>query len=82
MNAHNMLQRHWAPALARAGLDHARQHDLRHTTASWLAQDGRSMTEIAAILGHSETTVTARYAHLAGTHMDAVRLSLEGQVTT
>lgn len=78
LNARNMLRRHWAPAVARAGLDHARQHDLRHTTASWLAQAGRSMSEIAEVLGHSETSVTARYAHLAGTHMDAVRGVLEG----
>jgi integrase len=77
LNAHNMLQRHWADALRRAGLEHARQHDLRHTTASWLAQAGRSMTEIAAVLGHAETAVTARYAHLAGTHMDAVRNVME-----
>lgn len=79
LNARNMLRRHWGPAVARAGLEHARQHDLRHGTASWLAQSGRSMTEIAAILGHAETTVTARYAHLADTHMDGVRDALEGK---
>lgn len=79
LDAHNMLQRHWGPALRRAGLEHARQHDLRHTTASWLIQDGCSLTEVAAILGHSETAVTARYAHLAGTHMDRVRAVLEGR---
>lgn len=79
LNARNMLRRHWAPAVRLAGLDHTRQHDLRHTTASWLAQSGRSMTEVAAILGHSETSVSARYAHLAGTHMDAVRAALESR---
>ncbi|HET6915951.1 MAG TPA: tyrosine-type recombinase/integrase, partial [Acidimicrobiales bacterium] len=78
LDARNMLRRHWAPALRRAGLDHARQHDLRHTTASWLIQAGCSLTEVAAILGHTETAVTARYAHLAGTHMDKVRRVLEG----
>ncbi|HET6868927.1 MAG TPA: site-specific integrase, partial [Solirubrobacteraceae bacterium] len=78
LNARNMLRRHWGPALRRAGLDHARQHDLRHTTASWLIQAGCSLTEVAAILGHTETAVTARYAHLAGKHMDRVRAVLEG----
>jgi integrase len=77
----NMLRRHWLPALQRAGIDRARQHDLRHSFASWLAQDGVSMTVIAALLGHSETTVTARYSHLAGTHMDSVRSVLEGTPT-
>lgn len=78
MRANNMLRRHWAPAMAKAGLDPARQHDLRHSYASWLVQAGRSMSEIAEVLGHSETTVTARYAHLAGTHMDAVRAVMDG----
>lgn len=81
LDAHNMLQRHWLPALEKAKLPRARQHDLRHTTASWLIQAGRSMTEVAAVLGHSETAVTARYAHLAGTHMEAVRRVLEGHPT-
>ena len=79
LNARNMLRRHWAPAVARAGFDHARQHDLRHSTASWLIQDGASLTAVAALLGHSETTVTQRYAHLAGTHMDRVRAILENR---
>lgn len=78
LDARNMLRRHWAPAVARAGLEHARQHDLRHTTASWLIQGGCTLTEVAAILGHSETAVTARYAHLGGTHMATVRAVLEG----
>lgn len=80
LDARNMLRRHWGPALQRAGLEHARQHDLRHTYASWLAQSGRSMTEIAAVLGHSETAVTARYAHLGDTHMEAVRQVMEGYI--
>lgn len=77
LNARNVLRRHWKPALQRAGIDPARQHDLRHSTASWLIQAGRSMAEVAEILGHSETAVAARYAHLAGTHMDAVRRVLD-----
>lgn len=78
----NMLRRHWLPALQRAGVDRARQHDLRHTYASWLAQDGVSMTVIAELLGQSETSVTARYVHLAGTHMADVRSILEGRAPT
>lgn len=77
LDARNVLRRHWGPALQRAGLEHARQHDLRHTTASWLIQGGCTLTEVAAILGHSETTVTARYAHLGSTHMAGVRAVLE-----
>lgn len=40
-------------------------HVLRHTGASWLAQAGVSMAEIAAWLGHEhESAATRRYAHL------------------
>jgi len=40
-------------------------HSLRHTCASWLAMKGVSMKTIQAILGHSTTAVTEKYAHLA-----------------
>ena len=40
-------------------------HSLRHTCASWLAMKGVSMKTIQAILGHSTTTVTEKYAPLA-----------------
>ncbi|MDB4928329.1 MAG: integrase [Myxococcaceae bacterium] len=51
----------------------ARFHDLRHTCAShlimgtWGAQ--WSLSEIAAFLGHSDTEVTERYAHLSPDHL-------------
>lgn len=77
LQARNMLRRHWKDAVDRAGVDDARQHDLRHGFASNLVQAGRSMAEIADVMGHSETTVTARYAHLAGSHMDGIRAALE-----
>jgi integrase len=81
LNAHNMLQRHWARALADAGIDHARQHDLRHSFASWLVQAGRPLHEIAEVLGQTDVSVTRRYAHLANTHLDAVRDVLEATGT-
>jgi hypothetical protein len=76
-----MLQRHWARALADAGIDHARQHDLRHSFASWLVQAGRPLHEIAEVLGQTDVSVTRRYAHLANTHLDAVRDVLEATGT-
>ena len=41
-----------------------RMHDLRHTYASVLASAGLSLPIIGALLGHSQPTTTARYAHL------------------
>lgn len=48
-----------------AGLQHVRFHDLRHTAASWLINAGADLYVVGAILGHSQTQTTARYAHLA-----------------
>lgn len=41
-----------------------RLHDLRHTFASVLASRGLSLPIIGAMLGHTQTQTTARYAHL------------------
>lgn len=56
----------WRPALERAGLDHLRVHDLRHTHASWLIAAGVSLPVIQRRLGHEsiKTTVDV-YGHLA-----------------
>ena len=48
----------------------ARIHDLRHSFASLLASGGRSLPLIGALLGHTQTQTTMRYAHL---YDDAVR---------
>lgn len=42
-----------------------RIHDLRHSFASWLVQDPSiPLTAVRDILGHSNLSVTSRYAHL------------------
>jgi len=45
-----------------------RFHDLRHTCASYLAQNGASLLEIADVLGHKQIQMTKRYAHLCVSH--------------
>jgi len=47
------------------GVLQVRIHDLRHTYASILAGRGTSLALIGALLGHTQTQTTARYAHLA-----------------
>jgi integrase len=49
-----------------AGLSEVRLHDLRHSFASIAAADGLSLPIIGALLGHSQVSTTARYAHLVG----------------
>lgn len=58
----------WATALKTAGIKDFRFHDLRHTCASYLAQDGASLLEIADVLGHRQLSVTKRYSHLTTAH--------------
>lgn len=51
-------------AFKRAGVEDFTIHDLRHTCASRLVQNGMSIYEVANILGHVDVQTTQRYAHL------------------
>lgn len=62
-------RRVFAPGLVASGIRPGRVHDLRHTCASWLVQDGVSLSEVAQFLGHESTRMTERYAHLAPDRM-------------
>jgi integrase len=48
----------------RAGLQGLRLHDLRHTHASVGAGLGLGLPIIGKLLGHTQPSTTARYAHL------------------
>jgi site-specific recombinase XerD len=39
-------------------------HNLRHTFASWLVQNGASLFEVQKLMGHSNPRVTEIYSHL------------------
>lgn len=54
----------WAVAIKSARIGNFRFHDLRHSCASYLAQSGASLLEIADVLGHKTLDVTRRYSHL------------------
>lgn len=59
-------------ALNDAKIKDFRFHDLRHTTASYLALNGASLLEIQQVLGHKTPAMTSRYAHLTESHVEAV----------
>ncbi len=58
------IKHNWAAILRAAGITGLRIHDLRHSFASQLVSSGASLPLIGALLGHSNPTTTARYAHL------------------
>lgn len=58
------FQKQWLFALTDARIEDFRFHDLRHTCASYLAQNGAGLHDIANVLGHRQLDVTRRYAHL------------------
>lgn len=55
----------WSRLRKKAGVPHLRIHDLRHQYASFLVNSGRTLYEVQQILGHSDPSVTQRYAHLS-----------------
>jgi integrase len=54
----------WYKVVRSGSLKDVRIHDLRHTFASLLINNGVSIYEVQRLLGHSNITMTQRYAHL------------------
>lgn len=74
------IEREWRRAVKRAKLRDFRFHDLRHTTASYLAQNGATTAEIGEVLGHKTLNMVKRYAHLTTTHTASVVGSMNAKV--
>lgn len=58
------LHKPWASITAHAGLEKLRIHDLRHSFASIGAGGGIGIPIIGKLLGQTQASTTARYAHL------------------
>jgi integrase len=59
------LNRALEKACKKAGIKDFRFHDLRHTFASLLIQSGVDLYTVQKLLGHKDSRMTQRYAHLA-----------------
>jgi len=59
-------------ALDLAGIKDFTWHDIRHTTASYLAMQGATSNEIAEILGHKSLDMVKRYSHISQAHSSSV----------
>jgi len=53
LDAGNLLRRDYWPAPAKAGIPRYRFHDLRHTCATLLLQQGVHAKVVSELLGHS-----------------------------
>jgi integrase len=58
----------WERAIERADIKDFHFHDLRHTTASYLAMSNATLAEIAAVLGHKTLQMVKRYTHVSEDH--------------
>lgn len=54
----------WDKARKACHIEDVRLHDLRHSYASFMVNNGCSLYEVQKVLGHSDPRVTQRYAHL------------------
>lgn len=57
--------RAWYKAMKRAGIENFRWHDLRHTWASWLVQQGVPLYSVQEMGGWKTHKMVRRYAHLS-----------------
>jgi integrase len=77
-------RREWKPALGRADIDESfRIHDMRHTTASLLINQGLHPKVIQEHLGHHTVSITLdRYGHLYETDTQRLADALDAAFDT
>lgn len=54
----------WQSAFKKTNLPYRSFHTLRHTTATWLLRQTNNLRVVQNVLGHSNISVTTKYAHL------------------
>lgn len=74
------LRKPWLTVLKHTGIQDFHWHDLRHSTASYLAMNGASLAEIAEVLGHKTLQMVKRYAHLSDGHVSNVVASMNEKI--
>ncbi len=66
------IRKAWTNARDEAEIEDFRFHDLRHSAASYLAMNGATLLEIAAVLGHKTLQMVKRYSHLSENHTKSI----------
>jgi integrase len=69
MDLDNFRGRNFLRDIRESGVREIRFHDMRHTFASHYVMNSGNVYDLQQILGHSDTKMTMRYAHLAPEHI-------------
>ena len=74
------LWKPWKAVLIAASITDLRFHDLRHTAASYLAMNGATSIDLAAVLGHKTLQMVKRYSHLSDAHTHKVVAAMNERI--
>lgn len=69
---HDSLNQTFEGACRRANIKGLRFHDLRHTAATRMVENGASIVAVSKILGHADLKTTMRYSHPENALVEAV----------
>lgn len=73
----------WKKALDKAGIEKDfHWHDLRHTWASWLVQNGESLYVLKEMGGWQSLEMVQKYAHLAPDHLVKHAMKIDNIMTS
>ena len=70
----------WERALEKADISNFCFHDLRHSAASYLGEQGASLAQIGAILGHKSAATTKKYTHFTSSGTEHLVARMNGAV--
>ena len=77
-----LMHTYFDPLLTCAGLPHMRFHDLRHTAATHLLEDGNQPHVVSRILGHASVGITlGLYAHVTRGMSDQAVTTMNARYT-
>ena len=71
----------WVKALEAENIKDFRWHDLRHTWASWLVQNGVSLYELKEMGGWQSLDMVQKYAHLDNDHLHTHAAKIDSLMT-
>lgn len=79
---YNSIKTSFSNACKKAHITGLRFHDLRHSCASRMVENGANIVAVSKILGHSTLSITMRYLHPDKSLIEAVEsLSLNDKQT-